>query len=144
VAVVIGDWHRVEMLDRRLLRPPKEEGKCIENQSASRSCSGGSHVCIGEAASCVEPTEDAEIHEITVRLTHDDRDLPVRLFVLDCCSLDGMVQEPVLQTARLPGGVEQPNMWCLAEFVVAGTRPVLYDEDQSTVSADRDPLPVCC
>jgi hypothetical protein len=136
VAVVVGDWQRVEMLDRRPLKPPKLEGTPIENQPACSS-NGGSHACIGvavgETALLAEPFEDAEVHELTVRLTHEDRDLPVRLFVLDCRGLDEAPQNLAPQTLRLPAGIaEQPKMWCLAEYVVGGTRPVPYDEDQIT------------
>mmetsp|Transcript_24411 Transcript_24411/g.44230 ORF Transcript_24411/g.44230 Transcript_24411/m.44230 type:complete len:1399 (+) Transcript_24411:64-4260(+) len=121
IAAVLGNWQRIEILQRRILEPRGEHGEF----------------------------QQAEVHEAFVRLTFEDVAQSVQLVVFQVAadialnsSLAAMVAEGKDRDAAkkeeaqhegpvIIGKTPRPSYWVLAEYTVdSAGGPMPYDEDE--------------
>jgi len=134
LALVIGQWRRVEVLHWRPLEPqqlPKAEDDSGPG-SGQRSPDGHAPQDAGQGppkAAC------KELHEAVVRISKADIGQTAQLMVFQFGTEErhraqgGLPHFLKGKEENVPLGlVEAPQRWCLAEFMAEGSHPLPYDE----------------
>jgi len=144
VAAVVGSWRRVEVLQRRLLVPPVaavHEGPAAHD--AASTCSSGIVDDGGNPEEGSSTDVVMEMHEVIMRFTEEDRGQIVQLVVFQ--SGADVIRRPPSKEAEQTevaapalGTAPQPLRWILAEFMVDGTTPLPYDEDEMAKPVPKD------
>jgi hypothetical protein len=96
IAVVIGNWRRVELLRRRpLLQPPQPPATTVSAPATAAESGGGALEC--------------EVHEAVVHITEDYNGETVQLFVYHMDVLDSRQAAPFpVSAGTIPSGAPKP------------------------------------